>query len=100
MSPRPKKPRKCCPHRRPEDLIFKPAGTPMPELEQVKLAADELESVRLCDVEGMTQAEAGDAMGVSRGTIQRLVCSARKKIVEAVLQGQALVIELEQEGSL
>jgi uncharacterized protein len=66
----------------------------MSDLAQVKLAADELEAVRLCDVEGMTQAEAGDLMGVSRGTIQRLVCSARKKIVEAILLGQALMIEL------
>lgn len=96
MSPRPKKPRNCCPHRRPEDLIFKPAGTPMSGLDRAKLAADEFEAVRLCDVEGMTQAEAGTAMGVSRGTIQRLVCSARKKIVEAILLGQALVIELEE----
>ena len=96
MSPRPKKPRKCCQHRRPEDLIFKPAGTPLAELERVQLAHDELEAVRLCDLEGMTQAEAGAAMGVSRGTIQRLVCSARKKIVEAVLHGQALMIDLEE----
>ncbi len=68
----------------------------MTELEKVQLAHDELEAVRLCDVEGMTQAEAGEAMGVSRGTVQRLVCSARKKIVEAILLGQALMIELEE----
>lgn len=68
----------------------------MSGLDRAKLAADEFEAVRLCDVEGMTQAEAGTAMGVSRGTIQRLVCSARKKIVEAILLGQALVIELEE----
>lgn len=67
----------------------------MAELEKVQLAGDELEAVRLCDVDGMTQAEAGEAMGISRGTVQRLVCSARKKIVEAILLGQALVIELE-----
>lgn len=96
MSPRPKKPRICCKHRRPEDRIFKPAGTPMSELEKIKIEHDEFEAVRLCDVEGMTQAEAGEVMGVSRGTVQRLVCSARKKIVEAVLHGQALMIELEE----
>jgi predicted DNA-binding protein (UPF0251 family) len=96
MSPRPKKPRNCCQHRRPEDQVYKPAGTPLAELEKVQLEHDELEAVRLCDVEGMTQAEAGAAMGVSRGTIQRLVSSARKKIVEAVLLGQALMIELEE----
>lgn len=96
MSPRPKKPRNCCKHRRPEDRIFKPAGTPMSELEKVNIAHDEFEAVRLCDVDGMTQAEAGEVMGVSRGTVQRLVCSARKKIVEAVLHGQVLMIELEE----
>ncbi|WP_303721040.1 DUF134 domain-containing protein [Malonomonas rubra] len=96
MSPRPKKPRNCCKHRRPEDLVYKPAGTPLVDLEKVSLAHDELEAVRLCDVEGMTQAEAGEAMGVSRGTIQRLVCSARRKIAEVILLGKALVIELEE----
>lgn len=70
----------------------------MVELEKVQLEVDELEAVRWCDVEGVTQAEAGEAMGVSRGTIQRLVASARKKITAAILQGQALVIELEDEG--
>ncbi len=96
MTPRPKKPRHCCPNRRPNDLVFKPAGTPLSELTKVELAADELEAVRLCDVDGLTQAEAGEALGVSRGTVQRLVCRARKKIVEAVLSGQALVIDLKQ----
>lgn len=96
MSPRPKKPRNCCKHRRPEDLVYKPAGTPLSELEKVLLAHDELEAVRLCDVEGLTQAQAGETMGVSRGTIQRLVCGARKKIAGAVLLGQALVIDLEE----
>ena len=96
MTPRPKKPRHCCPHRRPNDLIFKPAGTPLGELEKVVLAADELEAVRLCDYESLTQEEAGETMGVSRGTVQRLVSSARKKIVAAVLSGQALVIALEE----
>lgn len=95
MSPRPKKPRNCCKHRRPDDHIFKPAGAPMSELEKVNINHDELEAVRLCDIEDMTQAEAGEAMGVSRGTVQRLVCSARKKIATAVLHGQALVIDLD-----
>ena len=98
MSPRPKKPRRCCPIRRPNDLIFKPAGTPLMALDRVSLAADELEAVRLCDVESLTQAEAGETMGISRGTVQRLVVSGRKKIVSAVLSGQALMIELDNPG--
>lgn len=93
MSPRPKKPRRCCPVRRPDDLIYKPAGTPMSGLEKVKLATDELEATRLCDVECLTQTEAGEIMGISRGTVQRLVVSGRKKIIEAILNGQVLMIE-------
>ena len=94
MSPRPKKPRNCCPNRRPEDLIFKPAGTPLSELERVALAADELEALRLCDQAGLTQAEAGEQMEISRGTVQRLVTSGRKKLITALLAGQALMIKL------
>lgn len=99
MSPRPKKARRCCPSRRPDDQIYKPAGTPMGQLVKIQIAADELEAIGLCDVEGLTQAEAGDAMGVSRGTVQRLVTSGRKKVVGAILSGNALVIELQEHES-
>lgn len=99
MSPRPKKARRCCPSRRPDDLVYKPAGTPMSALIKVSIDADELEATGLCDVEGLTQAEAGDAMGVSRGTVQRLVTSGRKKIVDAILSGKALVIDLQEHES-
>ena len=93
MSPRPRKPRHCCPSRRPNDCMFKPAGTPTAKLQKVELEADELEAVTLCDRDGMTQAEAGEQMGVSRGTVQRLVTSGRKKIVEALLEGYVLIIK-------
>jgi len=73
--------------------MFKPAGTPLAKLDVVELDADELEAVSLCDRDAMTQAEAGVEMGISRGTIQRLVTSGRKKIVDALLSGHALVIK-------
>jgi len=94
MSPRPKKPRTCCPNRRPGDLVFKPAGTPLSELEQVELEVDELEALRLCDQRGLTQADAGEQMKISRGTVQRLVASGRKKIITALLEERSLIIKL------
>jgi len=93
MSPRPRKPRYCCPSRRPSDLTFKPAGTPLSQLETVELAADELEAISLCDRDALTQAEAGEQMGISRGTVQRLVTSGRKKVIDALLSGHALLIK-------
>ena len=93
MSPRPKKPRSCsCPFREGTELVFKPAGTPLKELPRVDLDHDELEAVHLCDGEGLTQQQAGERMGVSRGTVQRLVASGRKKIITSIVRPQALVV--------
>ncbi len=93
MSPRPRKPRHCaCPHRPPGSSVFKPAGIPLKELERIHLPDDELEALRLCDGEGLTQEEAGERMGVSRGTVQRLVTGGRKKVADALVLTRALVL--------
>ena len=93
MSPRPKKIRMCetqfC------GPAFKPTGTPFAEIEKVKLYRDELEALRLCDAEGLTQEQAGSKMGVSRGTIQRIISGARKKIALALTEGHALIFDEE-----
>ena len=54
---------------------------------------EELEVLKLCDLDDLTQAEAGDRMGVSRGTVQRILASARKKVAAALSKGQAIVFE-------
>ena len=91
MSPRPKKIRTCLCHF--QGQAFKPSGTPMTELEKLTLYADELEAVKLCDFDGLNQEEAGVRMGVSRGTVQRILASARKKIAEALSLGKALILD-------
>lgn len=94
MSPRPKKPRNShCPHRPPGCSVFKPAGIPLKNLELISLPHDELEALRLCDGEGLSQEEAGTLMGVSRGTVQRLVTAGRKRLIDAIVTGQALSVE-------
>ena len=65
----------------------------MSELEAVRLGLDELEAVRLCDMEDLGQEAAGQRMGVSRGTVQRLLKSGRRKLVGAVVGNSALLIE-------
>lgn len=52
----------------------------------------ELEAFRLVDMEGLSQEEAGLRMNVSRGTIWRLVQSARKKTAKALTEGRSLQI--------
>ncbi len=65
----------------------------MAELEIVSLGIDELEALRLCDVEGFHQQQAADAMGISRGTVQRLLESGHRKLTDSVLVGKALAVE-------
>jgi predicted DNA-binding protein (UPF0251 family) len=52
----------------------------------------ELEAFRLVDLEGLSQEEAGKRMGISRGTIWRLLQSARKKTAQALTEGRPLQI--------
>ena len=90
---RPRKPRTCvCPHRAGFAAVFKPAGTPLKDLEIIRLAHDELDALYLCDGQGKTQEEAGISMGVSRGTVQRLLASARRKVAETLVAEKALAI--------
>lgn len=97
MSPRPKKPRNCsCPFRKGTELVFKPAGTPLKNLDKIDLDHDELEAVHLCDGVGLTQQQAGEKMGISRGTVQRLTVSGRKKIIDAIVNSQALLVRVSE----
>lgn len=90
---RPRKKRKCnCPHRANFAAVYKPAGIPLRDLAVIHLAQDELEALHLCDGEGKTQEEAGACMEISRGTVQRLLASARNKVARALVGQKALVI--------
>jgi len=75
--------------------IFKPAGTPLKGLEKTIINHDEIEAMHLCDGLGLTQQQAGERMGISRGTVQRLVVSGRKKLIEALLKGHAVFLPTE-----
>jgi uncharacterized protein len=77
----------------PKTDYFKPRGIPLTELEEVTLNIEELEALRLVDLEGMYQEDAAREMGVSRQTIQRMITEARAKVIEALVAGKALRIE-------
>ncbi len=89
--------RPTCPRRishRPPATYFKPAGIPLCELEEVELAADELEALRLADVEDLYHTEAAAKMRVSRQTFDRIVRKARMKVAEALVHGRALRVSM------
>jgi uncharacterized protein len=63
----------------------------MTKLRKIELLRDEVETLKLCDMAGLTQVEAGRKMGISRGTVQRILTGARQKVAEALVTGAALV---------
>jgi predicted DNA-binding protein (UPF0251 family) len=65
----------------------------MRDLDEVSLAADEMEAIRLADFEGMYHVDAAKGMGVSRQTFDRIVGRARRKVAEALVKGRSLRIE-------
>lgn len=77
----------------PPAVYFKPAGVPMRELEEECLSLDEVEALRLADMEGRYQEEAAQRMKISRPTFSRLVESARRKTARALVTGRALRVE-------
>ena len=72
---------------------LKPTGVMMYDTVINEVFLDEFEAIRLCDYEGLSQIEAAKEMHVSRGTIQRLLESARKKTVDAMLHQKTLEIK-------
>lgn len=88
--------RPCCPRRIgfvPGTTYFKPAGVPLRTLAEVVVSLDELEALRLADLEGLYQEEAAGRMQVSRPTFARIVEAARRKVADALIHGKALRLE-------
>jgi predicted DNA-binding protein (UPF0251 family) len=78
---------------RPTAGFFKPAGVPACTLEQVILTLDEVEALRLADLNGLYQEQAARQMEISRPTFARIVEQARRKVADALIHGKALRLE-------
>ena len=76
----------------PEDTYFIPLDKKRCEVEEIILKVEELEAMRLKDIEGLTQEECAERMEISRQTFQNIIDSARKKVATALTQGSAIHI--------
>ena len=75
----------------PEYRGFTPDG--LASGDAIDMTVDELEVLRLCDLEGLEQDSAAQRMEVSRGTFQRILYRARQKVAGALCEGCPIVIE-------
>ncbi|URZ03427.1 DUF134 domain-containing protein [Clostridium felsineum] len=77
----------------PQSTYFIPLGKPKCEIKEIALKVEELEAMRLKDIEGLNQEECAAKMEVSRQTFQNIIDAARKKVAVALTEGNAIVIE-------
>jgi predicted DNA-binding protein (UPF0251 family) len=89
--PRPRKWKKvCC---LPESEIFGPITKTSISNEVTMMKIEEYETIRLIDLEQLTQEECSEKMQVSRATVQKLYQDARGKIAESLVNGNLLKLE-------
>lgn len=78
----------------PNVTYFKPQGVPLRFLDVVSLSLEEIEALRLKNIEELDQVKAAKKMETSQSTFQRILSSAYKKISIALIKGKAIEIEL------
>jgi predicted DNA-binding protein (UPF0251 family)/DNA-directed RNA polymerase subunit RPC12/RpoP len=73
--------------------FFIPSEKGIAEVPEIIVKLEELEAVRLKDLEGLEQEECAEKMSVSRPTFQRILLSAREKIADSLVNGKVIQIE-------
>lgn len=77
----------------PQITHFKPMGVALAKLEEERVSVEEVEAIRLKDLEEIELEDCARRMNISRTTFSRILNSARRKIAEALLSGKAIRIE-------
>ena len=89
--PRPRKWRKvCC---LPDNSRFGPLDSPANTENFIHMTVDEYETIRLIDLEGLTQEECAGHMNIARTTVQGIYNEARKKVAQSLVNGKGLLIK-------
>ena len=76
----------------PDVTYFKPRAVPLNSLEEVNLTIDELETLRLANVEKLNQTKAAEKMNIHQSTFQRTLTRAMEKVTDALVNGKAIKI--------
>jgi len=91
MMPRPRKCKNvCC---LPESNLFGSLNGSVNDKELTIMSVEEYETIRLIDLEGLTQEQCADSMNVARTTVQRIYNEARVKIAKSIVKGNIIKIE-------
>jgi predicted DNA-binding protein (UPF0251 family) len=88
------RPRKCRFIKLPSNAkYFKPRGIPLIDLQEVVLTSEELEALRLKELQGLSHQKCAQKMKISRTTFHRDLEKAHRKITDALINNKAIKIE-------
>ena len=73
--------------------VFKPVGVPRYSLKEIVLSLEELEAIRLRNLENLEQGDCAQRMSISRPTFQRILNQAYEKVARMLTEGLALRVE-------
>lgn len=76
----------------PKNNKFGPMNKEISKNDIIIMSVEEYETIRLIDMERLTQEESAQSMGVARSTVQRIYDEARKKLADALINGKTLKI--------
>ncbi|MHA2153689.1 MAG: DUF134 domain-containing protein [Candidatus Thorarchaeota archaeon] len=79
-------------------LVERMTPEPSSARDPIHIDLAEAEVLRLVDLEGMYQEQAGVSMGISRGTVWRLLASARAKVTQSLFEGRSLIVGHQNEN--
>ncbi len=77
----------------PNHRYFAPEGVLGENLDENILKIEELEALRLKDLDGLDQESCASAMRVSRQTFQRIYSAAKIKVADSLINGKAIRIQ-------
>lgn len=72
---------------------LKPVGIPLFAVDEIVITVEEMEAIRLADVEELDQGPASLRMGISRPTFHRILAKAHTKVAQALWQGRSLRVD-------
>jgi predicted DNA-binding protein (UPF0251 family) len=77
----------------PGERCFRPQCRKGRRVEGVVITLDELETIRLADLNGMHQEDAAKLMDISRPTFSRIIESARAKVADGLVNIKCIKVE-------
>ncbi len=77
----------------PDNSRFGPLDSPVNMENNIHMTVDEYETIRLIDLERLTQEACAGHMNIARTTVQGIYNEARKKVAQSLVNGKVLLIK-------